>query len=582
MLPNFIHLYNSFFSIYRCALGFKKTDKSNCVSNGTRIFVMITFLSISCIAGSFSLMSCSGMKSYDRKKPSNPSTLRGKGEKFVPNLRMETFSNKLELTTIHRCSQGVSSIYRNSWPLDRFWASNVVLANGILYTFYDPNQELKGIPCYQQYNPYSRNNKEVYLKDFLIHISPGQPNWGINFPSITVKSIPLYVDSTIPAFVCLDHENTIHDQVMVFGIRGFPGYGHIIFNTLHSIIGTLWEMGLDVQQTHFYAVVDEKPALGYNGMMKRFHDTSKSLSLDIGNYTQIFSDSTSDGILHNWLMLLSKSFQVPICFKNISFGHTYALDLYNKLIPPPELKRLQLTLLRVHGIPENHVKIHHKCQIRLVSRLSTRRVTNEDDFIAACRKRFPECYVDKIMFESLSLYEQAYEIHYRTTLLIGLDGTGLLNSIYLRPCSSVLRILPWGGEFLSLLDYPEYQEKGEEFRMVTEKVDCIWSSYSIPNYPNFTMNLKMNNDISRLIIGELEKHHLNATRLSTNLASAEKTALLDEIKVKIREQFPPHMRMEYWKNWINSELDDIEHFLDKVAEVMEDSKGCSASNRRYV
>ena len=118
--------------------------------------------------------------------------------------------------------------------------------------------------------------------------------------------------------------------------------------------------------------------------------------------------------------------------------------------------------------------------------------------------------------------------------------------------------------------------------MVTEKVDCIWSSYSIPNYPNFTMNLKMNNDISRLIIGELEKHHLNATRLSTNLSSAEKTLLLDEIKVKIREQFPPHMRMEYWKNWINSELDDIEHFLDKVAEVMEDSKGCSASNRRYV
>ena len=455
---------------------------------------------------------------------------------------------------MRRCLLGTPNVLATEWPMDWFWASNVVLANGMIYFLYENDQVYKGVPCFQS----SAKNTTV-LKDFLVHASPGQPNWGKNFPSIVIKPTAIMVDGDLPVFVC-DHTNTVADQVMIFGIRGYDMFGHMIFNTLHSIIGTIWEMGLDINQVLLYSMMDRKPqGRSYNDMI-RVANEDVTDPINLHSFSTIFAKITKDYQLHSLNRLLEKSFRQPLCFNNISIGHTDVLDLYNGQTPHELYKKLQTTLFKIHEIPMNPVGIPKQCQIKLISRVKTRVIEDEDIFIQQVKKRYPGCEIDKIHLEKLTVKEQAHEMQYKTSILIGLDGTGLLNALYMRPCSAVIRLFPWGGDLFSLLDYPDYIYKGSEFKDVALKMDALWYSLNLETPPPKLYSKRKHGD------KQVDTFIQNAVKQNKGYA---------EIKVLLAQRFPANIRLDHWKYGMNSILGNTTALVLLIDTVLRDVNQCA-------
>ena len=459
--------------------------------------------------------------------------------------------NLIKVSTMRRCFLGSPNVLTTEWPMDWFWASNVVLANAMIYFLYKNDQVYKGVPCFQS----SAKNTTI-LKDLLVHVSPGQTNWGKNFPSIVIKPTPIMVQKNLPVFVC-DRTNTVVDQVMIFGIRGYDKYGHIIFNSLHPMVGTMWEMGLDINQVLLYSMIDRKPqGRSYNDMI-RVANEDVTDPIDLQGFMTIFAKITKDNQLHSLNSLLEKSFRQPLCFDNISIGHTDVLDLYNKQTPRELYKKLQTTLFKIHEIPMNPVGIPKQCQIKLISRVKNRVIEDEDIFIQQVKKRYPGCEIDKIHLEKLTVKEQAHEMQYKTSILIGLDGTGLLNALYMRPCSAVVRLLPWGGDFLSLLDYPEYVWKGGEFKNIALKVGALWYSHNLDTPPAKLYSKRRSGDVDTFIF--------NAVKQNKSYS---------EMKTLLAQRFPANIRLNHWKYGLNTILGNTTSVLALLGTVLRDTNNC--------
>ena len=467
--------------------------------------------------------------------------------------------NMIKVSIAQKCTLGAQSPDL-PWPLDWFWASNVVLANGMIYYLYENDLEYKGVPCFKSF----QKNK-VFLNDFIVHVSPGQKNWGKNFPSIIIKPSPIMVDGNLPIFFC-GQENTVVDQAMIFGIRGYDMYGHIIFNSLHPLIGTIWEMGLEVNEILMYSMLDRKPQGVLYGDMIRVAQEDFTDPIDLTGFTTIFAKIAKDGKLHSLNNLLRKSFHEPICFRNLSIGHTNILDLYNAETSEFIYKRLQKTLFKIHNISENPIKVPNLCQIKLISRVKNRVIEDEDKFISTVNHRFPECLVDKIRLEKLSVKQQAYELQHKTSILIGLDGTGLLNALYMRPCSAVIRLLPWGGDFLSLLEYPEYTGKEGVFKNIALKVGALWYSYSLSTAPSKLYSKRRSGVTDKFIHHELTKQNKSYS----------------EVKSLLAERFPVHIRLNHWKYSLNSAIGNATYLLTLLESAIRDSRQCSLNKLKSV
>jgi len=455
---------------------------------------------------------------------------------------------------MRRCSLGSPNLLTTDWPLDWVWASNVVLANGMIYFLYKNDQEYKGVPCYQS----SLKNTTV-LKDFLVHVSPGQNNWGKNFPSIVVKPTAIMVDGYLPVLVC-HQTNTVVDPVMIFGIRGYDMYGHVIFNSLHPIIATMWEMGLDINQVLLYSMLDRKPKGRMYSDMMRVASEDVTEPIELQGFATIFAKVTKDYQLHSLTRLLEKSYRQPLCFHNLSIGHTDILDLYNLQTSHVVYKRLQNTLFQVHGITANSVKVSNQCQIKLISRVKNRVIEDEDIFIQRVKQRYPECTMEKIHLEKLTVREQVYEMQEKTSILIGLDGTGLLNALYMRPCSAVIRLLPWGGDFFSLLDNPEYVGKGAEFKNVALKMGALWYSLNLETPPPKLYSKRKHGD------KQVDTFIQNAVKQNKGYA---------EIKVLLAQRFPANIRLDHWKYGMNSILGNTTALVLLIDTVLRDVNQCA-------
>ena len=58
--------------------------------------------------------------------------------------------NMIKVSIAQKCTLGAQSPDL-PWPLDWFWASNVVLANGMIYYLYENDLGYKGVPCFQSF-----------------------------------------------------------------------------------------------------------------------------------------------------------------------------------------------------------------------------------------------------------------------------------------------------------------------------------------------------------------------------------------------------------------------------------------------
>ena len=393
----------------------------------------------------------------------------------------------------------------------------------------------------------TKSNTISVFAEFTVHISPGQPNWGSKLPVVFIQVIPIISKITS---VC-KRENTIRDHVHVFGLRGFPLYGHVLFNSFSSVIGTMWDMGLQVAHSKLYATLDQRQSIDTIITNQNKYD-----HLDAGVYTTLFQNITKDGILHNWLYLVKKSFETPICIQSISIGQTGTLDLYNYSTPANTWQRFSKFLLSILHVPQHALNHNNICTVKIISRKNNRKILNEDELIIIGQNKLPYCRFEKIDFEIMSFNKQAWIMQHETTILLGLDGTGLLNAIYMRPCSAVIRILPWGGDFFSLQNNSEYINKGINFENLARKVGCEWLSYTIAEEDIQSILVRKKSIIKSYIRNQLIKNYS-----------------VEIIQKNMKKRFSDNERLQFWKYGLNSHLDS-EVFLTLIRKAVLLTKKC--------
>eukprot|EP01041_Mallomonas_annulata_P009863 gene9863-20513_t len=468
-------------------------------------------------------------------------------------------------STVQECVLGnISYSNDGSQPLDRFLATNVVMYNGRIHVVRDEKTaEKDGFWC--QYNP-SYTVKAILperRKEVVIHLSPGQGHWGAGLPSIVVVSSErFHVDDEI--FYCAD-ENTINDTVLAFGIRGYPLHGHIIYNTFTNIIGRLFELNIQPGNVLLYASKDTRPIPRSRVNLDAIKSRQKKGNSDILNlpqqYTETFGKLAKDRKVHSWNNLVLKSFEHPICFRNLSMGHSLTLDLYSHA-PFSIFQKLSKTILdlfEVQSFPVNKTN-SNECNVVLISRRDSRKIVNEDDLIKVAQTTFPECSFSKVIFETMTFKEQIYHMQHKTNILIGLDGTGLINALYLRQCSVVVRILPWGGEQLGLTNFREYVVKGEEFKQIALRMNVGWISVTAS-----TETTKFINERER--IGNLLKQSM-----PYNDAKVAKEAMQQ------LTQIPLNLRLNFWKTSLDTIVTEGE-FFNGLRVAIQSRKTCQSKQK---
>jgi hypothetical protein len=477
------------------------------------------------------------------------------------------------LSTVHQCQLGrilAPSEGRN--PADWFWASNVVLSNGqVFITHKNVKEENVGFVCYDKVSEHlsvwdSLNSppQSHTVNKTIIHLSPGQSDWGPKLPSVIVAS------AFENDYDCND-DNTILDPILVFGIRGFPMHGHIIHNTLATVVGTIWEMNLTPGNVLLYSTKD----VTHHYIKKFNEDESKSDILDVGIYSDIFGKISIDNQIHSWKHLVMKSYQNPICIKNLSIGQDMSLDLYNFYLKSDKIQKLSKTILNAYNITSdnnlNNTYIPY-CNITILTRKYNRKIVNIDELLDFGRKHFPTCTFNKIIFENMSYKEQISYMHYNTSILIGLDGTGLLNTLYMRPCSVVVRILPWGGNVLALENNFQYQRKGNEFKRYVQFNRMVWLSVSasIQKIENVSKeNIKIYNLI-KLFLQHNQTQNSNELLL-TDTSSYKMT--LEDIRYKM-QNIPTGTRLSFWKYFMNTII-TLEEFKSMVIQALDERIKCN-------
>lgn len=78
--------------------------------------------------------------------------------------------------------------------------------------------------------------------------------------------------------------------------------------------------------------------------------------------------------------------------------------------------------------------------VTLISRRNKRLILNEPELVAECHKLGVDVVVASL--ETMPLYEQVL-LFRRTSVLVGMHGSGLINSIYMHPGSALLQLMPY-------------------------------------------------------------------------------------------------------------------------------------------
>jgi protein O-GlcNAc transferase len=155
-----------------------------------------------------------------------------------------------------------------------------------------------------------------------------------------------------------------------------------------------------------------------------FTDTSKywvqMVKMITGDHTYMPLDQTT------------RNFGERICFSTVNFG-TPRVDFSDQNL-------IRSFVAHVQRMLNVTVNVDVPPRVGVISRANRRRLLNEDELVAAISTLAP---VDKIEFSRMSFHDQvALMQHY--TVLIGMNGAGLTNGLYLPPGGVTIQLVPAG------------------------------------------------------------------------------------------------------------------------------------------
>jgi hypothetical protein len=260
----------------------------------------------------------------------------------------------------------------------------------------------------------------------------------------------------------------IDSAVIFFGLLAFPMYGHVMFNGHSNLVDTIHRSALQVGGLQLYAALDNPSTMISPDEMDE--------RIKLGALHEPFSRLTRDNIVHSYHALLSESFNKTICFRDdMVVGLSGGLDHYNVNVPGTAWAEYGRFMTGLMGLPESYLSTTSdpNCVVTIISRNKNRRILNEIQLEDASRKL--NCTAQIVDFERCTFTEQLAYMR-NSTILVGIDGSGLLNAAFMRNCSTVIRIMPWGScnEHIGNLVH-----KGENFKNLAEKVAGTWISYCI-------------------------------------------------------------------------------------------------------
>ncbi|KAI9033145.1 hypothetical protein DFJ74DRAFT_149065 [Hyaloraphidium curvatum] len=252
-----------------------------------------------------------------------------------------------------------------------------------------------------------------------------------------------------------------HGTTLVAGIFNYPHYGHTLGNGVFNIFGTIVETAASQS---FHRI--ERIALdACNGAYRQAHlarHTRRDGTVDVPQLGPLFSLLSNETL--SWRYLVKQSNMSSMFFERLVLGISRTLDHYN--VTNPNLLRSFSEVARSGLAPgSGGTASISGPRILVVHRNHSRRILNEAELLSNlsdwAHALQPPGAVKSTLLEGLSM-AQTVTLMRHTDVLIGLDGTGLLNAVFMKyPCGAMIRLQNFGGETV-------LPSKGENFDKVAK------------------------------------------------------------------------------------------------------------------
>jgi hypothetical protein len=267
------------------------------------------------------------------------------------------------------------------------------------------------------------------------------------------------------------------------GLLYFPQYGHTLFNGLSNVLATLWRKNISYSDVELSVYLFRNTSTDVDGVPSQ---TYQLLWSDL--FSELFSFFSS--AVTQWAHLIDYAIihHKKICFRRILVGALPHLDLMNISAPqelyrkysyeiisnlfwqdlrklntssPDKVTSDQLNMLSPDTYPnyfstltenvyDNSNSVTWKasvvtpyCAVTIVTRDvdNARSIINARDLMTLAVNK--GCTAQVVSMERLTLKEQVGEVRWNTTLFVSVDGSALLNALFMQRCSTVYYVEMW-------------------------------------------------------------------------------------------------------------------------------------------
>uniref|UniRef100_A0A7S4NUV9 Glycosyltransferase 61 catalytic domain-containing protein n=1 Tax=Guillardia theta TaxID=55529 RepID=A0A7S4NUV9_GUITH len=225
----------------------------------------------------------------------------------------------------------------------------------------------------------------------------------------------------------------ISEKSLIMGILNYFHYGHFMFNSLSHMFDILHLHSVCVGQVkNIFLFLDAK----FERVLKK---NSSLVRLDLN--PMVYEAFALFGVDKNHFFsarhLFALSNHRTIFFRDVILGlNASSLDHYNYRSSPIDWR-----LFRAFIIQSFHLNAIRLDKRSLLVNRTKRRLLNPECVLNVCAEILPEWKFSSVSFEGLSLMGQLEQVR-SACLLIGLDGTGLFNGVFMDVGCIIVRIKP--------------------------------------------------------------------------------------------------------------------------------------------
>ena len=248
-------------------------------------------------------------------------------------------------------------------------------------------------------------------------------------------------------------------------------YGHVMFNAHSNIFYTWKREKFGSIKLILFIALDSTTTKKKNYSQHKYPTLNLSHALNLP-----FQVLAKDSKLYSYEFFYQQSFTKAFCFSDISVGMLTGLDHYNK-------SSLRSDWLEYSQFLESEFKIATnfpgtaKFRVLIINRYHDRKIINVDELVKLASSSKFNCLVQVVYLETLSFSEQ-FSLFRRHNIVLGIDGSGLLNIAFAKPCTALIRIYPWGSTVPTL---GNLIGKGGNFIVLAKKVGGLALSYEVSN-----------------------------------------------------------------------------------------------------